>query len=246
VNVCLPTIVSSVGLTFCSDIKPENIFLDSDCNVLLGDFGLSVPFDPTGRSLKARAGTLHYAAPEAFLETNVRGPELDIWSAGVVLYVMLRGRYPFWRDDEHRTIRAILMSDPHWPEWFPTDAIDLLTKMLTKNPRHRISIAKLKRHPFVRDYIKSLTRTPAPRTTLVAESPLSGTMVSPTVDHVLPNTLATTAASTTTTTTTTTAAPTLPALPAPPIVNIRENLIRLHNQFRSTLNLHAELAAQSN
>jgi serine/threonine protein kinase len=141
----------------CSDIKPENVFLDRAGNVLLGDFGLSAPFNSSVPAMRARAGTIHYAAPEAFLSENIFGPELDIWSAGVVLYVMLRGRYPFWSTDETKEIRSILMAEPVYPAHFPAEVVDLLTKMLAKNPRQRITLAQLKRHAFVRNELKAVS-----------------------------------------------------------------------------------------
>jgi serine/threonine protein kinase len=140
------------------DIKPENVFLDANHNVLLGDFGLSTEFDASSKSTVAFAGTLHYAAPEAFLESMVCGPELDVWSAGTVLYVMLRGRYPFWGDSDNDTAKAILMSDAYWPAWFSDDAIDLISKMFVKNPRKRISISQIKRHRFIRDEVRHWSR----------------------------------------------------------------------------------------
>jgi len=129
------------------------VFLDSNKNVLLGDFGLAERFKPKTRAMTARGGTLHYSAPESFLGSMVEGPELDVWSAGALLYVMMRGRYPFWGETEGETAKAILFTEPHWPEWFPSDGVDLLKKMLLKNPRQRISLSKVKRHPFIhREY----------------------------------------------------------------------------------------------
>jgi len=139
--------------SWCRDVKPDNIFLDHDYNVLLGDFGLSEPFLPGSRTLTPITGTLHYTAPETFLGTPVCGPELDVWSAGVVLYVMLRGRFPFWAATPRDTSRAIMFSEPHWPEWFPRDAIDLLKRMLVKNPSRRASINEIKEHSFIQSEI---------------------------------------------------------------------------------------------
>jgi serine/threonine protein kinase len=130
------------------------VFLDANHNVLLGDFGLSTEFDPATRSIVAFAGTLHYAPPEAFLESMVFGPELDVWSAGAVLYVMLRGRYPFWGDTDNEAAKAILLVEAFWPEWFTADAIDLLRRIFNKDPRKRATIDDIKRHPFIRDQIR--------------------------------------------------------------------------------------------
>ena len=131
------------------DIKPDNIFLDTDGNVLLGDFGLSVR-RPRSSKMVARGGTLHYSAPETFLGSRVWGPELDVWSAGVVLYVMMRGCYPFWADSDAGIAHSISFQDPDFPAYLPADAVDLMKRMLSKNPAQRITISQLKRHEFVR------------------------------------------------------------------------------------------------
>jgi len=126
--------------------------------VLLGDFGLSQRFEPKQRTMRARGGTVHYSAPETFIERMVYGPELDVWSAGAVLYVMLRGRYPFWGPSDRETAWAICMTDPRWSVWFTSDAIDLLSRMMCKNASKRISISKVKRHPFIKDEIRKLSQ----------------------------------------------------------------------------------------
>ena len=142
------------------DIKPDNVFLDADKNVLIGDFGLSDRFKPKHRSMVARGGTIHYSAPESFIGSMVEGPELDVWSVGAVLYVMMRGRYPFWGETDGETAKAIMFTEPFWPEWFPADAIDLLKKMLVKNPRQRISMSKVKRHPFIQREVRHWKHRP--------------------------------------------------------------------------------------
>jgi serine/threonine protein kinase len=79
------------------DLKPENLLLDEDLNVKIADFGLSNLLED-GKFLKTSCGSPNYAAPEVIAGRVYAGPEVDIWSCGVILYVLLCGRLPF--DDE--------------------------------------------------------------------------------------------------------------------------------------------------
>jgi carbon catabolite-derepressing protein kinase len=79
------------------DLKPENLLLDDQLNVKIADFGLSnIMHD--GSFLKTSCGSPNYAAPEVINGKLYAGPEVDVWSCGVILYVLLCGRLPF--DDE--------------------------------------------------------------------------------------------------------------------------------------------------
>jgi carbon catabolite-derepressing protein kinase len=80
------------------DLKPENVLLDDDLNVKIADFGLSGEMKD-GDFLKTSCGSPNYAAPEVIRGGLYTGPEIDVWSCGVILYVMLCGRLPF-EDDE--------------------------------------------------------------------------------------------------------------------------------------------------
>lgn len=82
------------------DLKPENILLDGDLNVKIADFGLSNEFRD-GDFLLTSCGSPNYAAPEVIRGASYAGPEIDVWSSGVILYVMLCGRLPFEDDDVH-------------------------------------------------------------------------------------------------------------------------------------------------
>ncbi|KAJ1534291.1 Protein kinase, partial [Nowakowskiella sp. JEL0078] len=80
------------------DLKPENVLLDENNNVKIADFGLS-NLMADGDFLKTSCGSPNYAAPEVISGKFYAGPEVDVWSCGVILYVMLCGRLPF--DDEN-------------------------------------------------------------------------------------------------------------------------------------------------
>ena len=80
------------------DLKPENLLLDDNMNVKIADFGLS-NIMTDGNFLKTSCGSPNYAAPEVIRGGLYTGPEIDVWSCGVILYVMLCGRLPFEDDD---------------------------------------------------------------------------------------------------------------------------------------------------
>ncbi|CDI80231.1 CAM kinase, SNF1 family, putative [Eimeria praecox] len=80
------------------DLKPENVLLDENLNVKVGDFGLS-NFMRDGEFLKTSCGSPNYASPEVVSGKAYAGPEVDVWSFGVILYALLCGSLPF--DDEH-------------------------------------------------------------------------------------------------------------------------------------------------
>lgn len=80
------------------DLKPENLLLDSNLNVKIADFGLS-NIMTDGNFLKTSCGSPNYAAPEVIGGKLYSGPEVDVWSCGVILFVLLCGKLPF--DDEY-------------------------------------------------------------------------------------------------------------------------------------------------
>ncbi|KAD7117958.1 hypothetical protein R6Q59_005022 [Mikania micrantha] len=137
------------------DLKPENFLLSSkDQNSMLKatDFGLSV-FIEEGKVLRDIVGSAYYVAPEVLRRSY--GKEIDIWSAGVMLYILLSGVPPFWAETEKGIFDAILEgeidfeSDP-WPS-ISKGAKDLVRKMLTQDPRKRITSAQVLEHSWLRE-----------------------------------------------------------------------------------------------
>ncbi|KAK2385187.1 calcium-dependent protein kinase [Trifolium repens] len=136
------------------DLKPENfLFLGKDENSPLKatDFGLSVFFKP-GDVFKDLVGSAYYVAPEVLRRSY--GPETDIWSAGIILYILLSGVPPFWAENEKGIFDAILRghidfaSDP-WPS-ISSSAKDLVKKMLRDDPKERLSAVEVLNHPWMR------------------------------------------------------------------------------------------------
>ncbi|XP_020573872.1 calcium-dependent protein kinase 1-like [Phalaenopsis equestris] len=136
------------------DLKPENfLFLskDEDSPLKATDFGLSVFFKP-GDTFSDLVGSAYYVAPEVLRRHY--GVEADIWSAGVILYILLTGVPPFWAENEQGVFEAILqghvdyISDP-WPS-ISTDAKELVSSMLQIDPKDRPSAAEILKHPWIR------------------------------------------------------------------------------------------------
>ncbi|KAH9817890.1 kinase-like domain-containing protein [Melampsora americana] len=126
------------------DLKPENLLLDHNLNVKIADFGLS-NIMRDGDFLKTSCGSPNYAAPEVISGKLYAGPEIDIWSCGVILFVMLCGRLPF--DDDHipmlfKKINSGLYSLP--PHLSPGSR-HLLSRMLVVDVNKRITIPEIRK-----------------------------------------------------------------------------------------------------
>uniref|UniRef100_A0A452ZEF1 non-specific serine/threonine protein kinase n=1 Tax=Aegilops tauschii subsp. strangulata TaxID=200361 RepID=A0A452ZEF1_AEGTS len=137
------------------DLKPENFLLlskEENAPLKATDFGLSV-FFKEGEVFRDIVGSAYYIAPEV-LKRNY-GPQADIWSVGVMLYILLCGVPPFWAQSEHGIFNSILRgqvdfnNDP-WPR-ISGGAKDLVRKMLTSDPRRRISAHDVLNHPWIKE-----------------------------------------------------------------------------------------------
>ncbi|KAK3986334.1 kinase-like domain-containing protein [Cladorrhinum sp. PSN332] len=133
------------------DLKPENLLLDEHLNVKIADFGLSNIMSD-GNFLKTSCGSPNYAAPEVIGGKLYAGPEVDVWSCGVILYVLLVGRLPF--DDEHipSLFAKIGRGSYMVPTWMDPGAAALIKKMLQVNPVQRATIEEIRQDPwFIKD-----------------------------------------------------------------------------------------------
>ncbi|CAN6454140.1 unnamed protein product [Victoria cruziana] len=141
------------------DLKPENFLFANkkEASPLKAiDFGLSVFFKP-GERFTEIVGSPYYMAPEV-LKRNY-GPEVDVWSAGVILYILLCGVPPFWAETEQGVAQAIIRGvidfkrDP-WPK-VSDNAKDLVKRMLDPDPKHRLSAQEVLDHPWLQNAKKA-------------------------------------------------------------------------------------------
>ncbi|KAG6699280.1 hypothetical protein I3843_08G059700 [Carya illinoinensis] len=137
------------------DLKPENFLFDSpgdDAKLKTTDFGLSIFYKP-GEAFHDVVGSPYYVAPEVLKKHY--GPEADVWSAGVILYILLSGVPPFWAETETGIFRQILQGkldfeSAPWPS-ISESAKDLIRKMLERDPTKRISAHEVLCHPWIVD-----------------------------------------------------------------------------------------------
>lgn len=127
------------------DLKPENLLLDDEGNLKVTDFGLSAFTDHLRQDglLHTTCGTPAYVAPEVIGKKGYDGAKADIWSCGVILFVLLAGYLPFQDDNLVAMYRKIYRGDFKCPPWFSSEARRLITKMLDPNPSTRITAAKI-------------------------------------------------------------------------------------------------------
>ncbi|KAG2640068.1 calcium-dependent protein kinase 17-like [Panicum virgatum] len=135
------------------DLKPENfLFVNQkeDAPLKAIDFGLSIFFKP-GEIFSDVVGSPYYVAPEVLMKDY--GCKVDVWSAGVIIYILLSGVPPFWDETEQGIFDQVLKgeldfsSDP-WPS-ISESAKDLVRKMLNRDPRKRLTAHEALRHPWV-------------------------------------------------------------------------------------------------
>ncbi|KAJ4839235.1 CBL-interacting serine/threonine-protein kinase 24 [Turnera subulata] len=132
------------------DLKPENLLLDGFGNLKVSDFGLSaLPQQGVGL-LHTTCGTPNYIAPEVLSNQGYDGAAADVWSCGVILYVLMAGYLPFDETDLPTLYRKINAAEYSCPFWFSPGAKSLIDKILDPNPKTRIKIEGIKKHHWFR------------------------------------------------------------------------------------------------
>ncbi|GMM32754.1 AMP-activated serine/threonine-protein kinase catalytic subunit [Saccharomycopsis crataegensis] len=142
------------------DLKPENLLLDGDLNIKIADFGLS-NLMTDGNFLKTSCGSPNYAAPEVISGKLYAGSEVDVWSCGVILYVMLCGRLPFDDDFIPALFKKISSGIFTIPSFLSPGAKEIIQKMLIVDPLNRITIDEVMETEWFKtdfpDYLKAET-----------------------------------------------------------------------------------------
>uniref|UniRef100_A0A1I8HFB9 Serine/threonine-protein kinase PLK4 n=1 Tax=Macrostomum lignano TaxID=282301 RepID=A0A1I8HFB9_9PLAT len=131
------------------DLTLANLLLTEDCKVKISDFGLAAELSED-RTNKTMCGTPNYISPEVSSQ-GVQGPEVDVWSLGVMLYTMLVGKAPFDTKDPKSTIDNARRLKYDIPGSLHPEAIDLIAKLLRERPKERLTLAQVLQHPFMRD-----------------------------------------------------------------------------------------------
>ncbi|KAJ7102911.1 hypothetical protein C8R44DRAFT_834668 [Mycena epipterygia] len=157
------------------DLKIENILISQTGNIKIIDFGLSNLYDPVAH-LSTFCGSLYFAAPELLNAKVYTGPEVDVWSFGVVLYVLVCGKVPF--DDQsmpalHAKIKRGLVE---YPVWLSAECKHLLSRMLVTNPALRAPLHEILAHPWM---LRGFPAPPLPY--LVRREPLRPQDIDPQV-----------------------------------------------------------------
>lgn len=133
------------GGVYHRDLKLENLLIDEDGSLKVSDFGLSAISDSRHQDglLHTMCGTPAYVAPEVINRRGYDGAKADVWSCGVILYVLLAGHLPFQDSNLIEMYKKITRADYRCPNWFPPEVRRLLLKILDPNPKTRITISKI-------------------------------------------------------------------------------------------------------
>uniref|UniRef100_A0A7S0IKS8 non-specific serine/threonine protein kinase n=1 Tax=Calcidiscus leptoporus TaxID=127549 RepID=A0A7S0IKS8_9EUKA len=148
------------GVAYCHqqgvchrDLKPENLLLDEQAMLKISDFGLSALYgsDHSATLLHTTCGTPNYVAPEVLADKGYDGFMADVWSCGVILYVLLAGFLPFDEPSMSALFRKIIKAEFSYPSWFSAGVKEILNKILVPAPEKRYTMAQIKETEWFRE-----------------------------------------------------------------------------------------------
>lgn len=138
------------------DIKLENILIGSRYHISLSDFGLSNEITTEDNLLTTSCGSPPYVSPEMVLH-QPHNFKTDIWSAGIVLYTMVTGKFPFNGHNIGALFNKILLTEPEYPEYLSDDLVDLMKNLFKKDQNERFTTEQIFSHPWINeetDYVR--------------------------------------------------------------------------------------------
>lgn len=130
------------------DLKIENILISKTGDIKIIDFGLSNLFSPRSQ-LKTFCGSLYFAAPELLQAKAYTGPEVDVWSFGIVLYVLVCGKVPFDDQSMPQLHAKIKKGAVEYPPWLSAECKHIISRMLVTNPSQRATLSEVMNHPWM-------------------------------------------------------------------------------------------------
>ncbi|XP_031783973.1 SNF-related serine/threonine-protein kinase isoform X4 [Nasonia vitripennis] len=131
------------------DLKPENVvFFEKSGTVKLTDFGFSNRFSP-GQKLETSCGSLAYSAPEILLGDSYDAPAVDVWSLGVILYMLVCGQLPFQEANDSETLTMIMDCKYSIPKHVSEQCKKLISKMLIREPDKRASLDEIEKDDWL-------------------------------------------------------------------------------------------------
>ena len=156
-------LISAVGFchargVFHRDLKPENLLLDENGNLKVSDFGLSAVSDQIRQDglFHTFCGTPAYVAPEVLARKGYDAAKVDIWSCGVVLFVLMAGYLPFHDQNVMAMYKKIYKGEFRCPRWFSPELSRLVSRLLDTNPETRISIPEIMENRWFKKGFKQI------------------------------------------------------------------------------------------